>query len=77
MGIRLYHQICVRTGGFPGLTSVKEPICQCSRYKRCWFDPWVRKIPWRRAWQPLQYSCLKNPMDRGACQSMGSQKSWT
>ena len=19
---------------------------------RCWFDPWVRKIPWRRAWQP-------------------------
>ena len=20
--------------------------------KRCRFDPWVRKIPWRRAWQP-------------------------
>ena len=20
--------------------------------KRCGFDPWVRKIPWRRAWQP-------------------------
>jgi len=19
---------------------------------RCGFDPWVRKIPWRRAWQP-------------------------
>ena len=19
---------------------------------RCWFDPWVGKIPWRRAWQP-------------------------
>ena len=28
---------------------------------------------------PLQYSCLKNPMDRGAwwLQSMGSQESWT
>ena len=28
------------------------------------FDPWVGKIPWRRAWQPppaLQYSCLENP----------------
>ena len=25
----------------------------------------VRKIPWRRKWQ-LQYSCLGNPMDRGA-----------
>ena len=24
------------------------------------------KIPWRRAWHPLQYSCLENPMDRGA-----------
>ena len=21
---------------------------------------------WRRQWHPLQYSCLKNPMDRGA-----------
>ena len=19
---------------------------------RLWFNPWVRKIPWRRAWQP-------------------------
>ena len=31
-----------------------------------WFDPWVRKIPWRRKWQPLQYPCLKSSMDRGA-----------
>ena len=23
---------------------------------------------------PLQYSCLENPMDRGAWQSMGSQR---
>ena len=21
--------------------------------KRCEFDPWVRRIPWRRAWQPI------------------------
>ena len=20
--------------------------------RRCGFDPWVRKIPWRRAWKP-------------------------
>ena len=52
MEIRLRHQICVRTGGFPGGTSGKEPICQCSRCKRCWFDSWGGKIPWRRAWQP-------------------------
>ena len=30
----------------------KEPVCQCKRHKRCGFDPWVRKTPWRRAWQP-------------------------
>ena len=29
------------------------------------FNSWVGKIPWRRAWQPLQNSCLENSMDRG------------
>ena len=38
--------------GFPGGTSGKEPACQCRRHKRHGFDPRVRKIPWRRAWQP-------------------------
>ena len=37
--------------GFPGGTSGKEPVCQRRRHKRHGFDPWVRKIPWRRAWQ--------------------------
>ena len=39
-------------GSFPGGTSGIEPACQCRRCKRCRFDPWVRKIPWRRKWQP-------------------------
>jgi len=30
------------------------------------FDPWVRKITWKRKWQPPQYSRLGSPMDRGA-----------
>ena len=34
--------------GFPGDTGGKEPACQCRRYKRCRFDPWVGKMPWRR-----------------------------
>ena len=29
--------------------SGKESAC---RSKRCGFDPWVRKIPWRRKWKP-------------------------
>ena len=32
-------------------------LVQC---RRCRLDPWIGKIPWRRAWQP---TCLENPMD--------------
>ena len=38
--------------GFPGGASGKELICQCRRHKRLGFNPWMGKIPWRRAWQP-------------------------
>ena len=31
---------------------VKNLSAQCRRHKRCRLDPWVRKIPWRRKWQP-------------------------
>ena len=31
----------------------KEPACQCRRRTRCGFNPWVKKIPWRSAWQPI------------------------
>ena len=34
----------------PGGDRGKEPTCQGR--KRLSFDPWVRKIPWGRAWQP-------------------------
>jgi len=27
-----------------------------ARDRRCGFYPWVRKIPWRRAWQPTPVS---------------------
>ena len=30
----------------------KELTCQCRRHKRHRFNPWVGKIPWRRAGQP-------------------------
>ena len=58
---------------------VKEPTCQGRRHKRRGFDPWVRKIPGGGPSNPLQYSCLENPMDRGAwgLQSTGSQRDMT
>ena len=36
----------------PGCGGGKEAACQRRRHKRCVFNPWVGKIPWRRAWQP-------------------------
>ena len=30
-------------------SDAKESACQC---RRVGFNPWVRKIPWRRKWQP-------------------------
>ena len=35
--------------GFPGGTCDKEPARR--RHKRHKFNPWVGKIPWRKAWQ--------------------------
>ena len=52
--------------GFPGGASGKEPTCQCRRCKRRGFDSWVGKIPGGGHGNPLQCSCLKNPLDRGA-----------
>ena len=53
--------------GFPGGASGKEPTCQRRTHKTRGFDPWVRKIPRRKAWQ-LSPSILpwRIPMDRGA-----------
>ena len=36
----------------PGGASGKEPAYQCRRHKRCGLDPWVGKIPWKKAWLP-------------------------
>ena len=76
----------------PGAASGKEPACQCRKYKRCKFDPWVGRSPrggnckgkastcnagdsglipkvgsspGEGNGNPLQYSYLEKPMDRG------------
>ena len=43
--------IC-KKGSFPGGSVDKEPACQCRRCRKHGINPWVRKIPWRRKWQP-------------------------
>ena len=34
--------------------SDEESICQCRRCRRCSFNLWVKKTPWRKKWQPTQ-----------------------
>ena len=38
--------------GFLVGSAGKELACQYRRCMRCGFNPWVRKISWRRKWQP-------------------------
>ena len=45
--------------GFPSGAGGKESTCQCRRCKRLGFNPWVLGND-----KPLQYSCMKNSMDR-------------
>ena len=47
-----WHSAAQFVKSFPCVSVSKESACQCRRFKRCRFNSWVRKIPWRRAWQP-------------------------
>ena len=49
--------------GFSSDTSGKEPDCSCRRHKKRGFDPWVRKVCWRRAWQPTLVIVLPSVCD--------------
>ena len=70
--------------GFPGGTVVKKKKkkknkktpANCRRCRRCGFGLWVRKIPWRRKGNPLQYSCLQIPWteEPRGLQSTGSHR---
>jgi len=54
---------------FPDGASGKEPTCQCRRLKRVLnpgLIPGSGRSPGGGQDNPLQYSCLENPRDRGA-----------
>ena len=54
------------SGWFPGGSNDKDCL-QCRKPR---FDPWVGKIiPGEGNGNPLQCSCLENPMDRGGWQA--------
>ena len=58
--------------GFPGGSEVKASACNAGDMG---LIPGLRRSPGEGSGYPLQYSCLGNPMDRGAwLQSMGLQR---
>ena len=62
-------------GSFPGSPAAQRQR-NCLQCRRHGLDPWVGRISWEGNGNPLQYSCLENPMGRGDL-VMGSQKSRT
>ena len=64
--------------GFTCGSVVKNPPAMKETRRRR-FNPWVGKIPGGRHGNPLQYSLLENPMDRGAWWAAvhGVTRSWT
>ena len=52
--------------GLPWWLSAKKSTCQCGRQRRSWFDPWLGRSPGVGNGNPLRYSYLGNPIDRGA-----------
>ena len=60
--------------GFPGGSEVKESACNVGNLGSI---PGSRRSPGEGNSNPLQYSCLENPMDGGAWRFHRVAKSWT
>ena len=63
--------------GFPCSSAGKESTCSTGDLGSI---PKLGRFPGEGNGNPLQYSCLENPMDRGAWQAMGPQRirhDWT
>ena len=63
MNILTYASLLYLVPGFPWWLNSKESACQCKRHR---FNPWLGRSPEEGNGNPVQYSCLGNPMDRGA-----------
>ena len=47
-----FWQNLQQRGGLPRQLSGKESACQYRRCRRHGFNPWIKKMPWSRKWQP-------------------------
>ena len=68
--IRLYLVVVIdRSPGFPGGTVLKNPPAHVGDTGDVGFIPGSERSPGGGHGNPLQYSCLENPMNRGAWQA--------
>ena len=74
-------RLCGEREGFPHSSVGRESTrnSPSRRHRTYEFNPWSRKMPWRRNGNPLQNSCLENSMGRGAWRATVQRftKSWT
>ena len=58
-----------KENGLPRCTSVKDPAASAGDMKDLGSIPMSGRSPGGGHGNPLQYSCLENPMDRGGWQA--------
>ena len=71
--LKKFYWNIVNWQGFSGGASGEVSAWQC----RCEFDPWIRQIPWRRAWQSTLVFLLGNILwteEPHGLQSIASQR---
>ena len=59
--------------GFPSVTNGNEPVCQSRRCKVYGFDPWVGKIPCRRACLPTPIFLPEASLEQRSLAGYGTQ----
>ena len=69
--VNIFHAICIflyvsPSEGFSGGSGIKNPPANVG-------DKSSRRSPGERTGNPLQYSCLGNPMDRGTWQTIAHE----
>ena len=79
VGLPFWVPAHVSCWGFPGGSVVKNPPANAGDAEDAGLIPGLGRSLREGNGNPLQYSCLGNPTDRGASQATvhGTQKSWT
>ena len=70
----LFYQVVISLLGLPSWLNGKEICLQCRSLRRHGFDSFVRKIPWRRDWQPTLVFLPGE--SQGQRSLVGSQSPW-